>query len=238
MNIDRIIWTPLERDIIARIVWTPLLIALTFLALLTSGYSQQVNDLVISRRIASSGREEKVFWRTGFTISGGLLTVTPPAIAGISGLQAALDGKVSLAGSYTNPDWLVSIPFSKITARPSTLTGYGITEFATEAFLLTPAVDSLDIGDEGLGWVDGRLTLQTDAGSLQWYQDGGFNIMAWSDRLQANSLDISAVSIFTAVPAGPTSAGEAGQIAFDGGYLYVCVALNTWLRAALGPWTP
>lgn len=235
MNIDRIIWTPLERDIIARIVWTPLLIALTFLALLTGGYSQQVNDLVISRRIASSGREEKVFWRSGFTITNGLLTVNAPtvSIAGVTGLQAALDGKVSLTGSYTNPDWLVSIPFSKITARPSTLTGYGITEFATEAFLLTPAVDSLGIGDEGLGWVDGRLTLQTDAGSLQWYQDGGSNIMAWSDRLQADSLDISAVSIFTAAPATGTSTGEAGQMAFDETYLYVCVALNTWKRVAL-----
>lgn len=40
----------------------------------------------------------------------------------------SLAGKVSLTGSYTNPSWLVSIPFSKITSTPTTLSGYGITD--------------------------------------------------------------------------------------------------------------
>lgn len=35
---------------------------------------------------------------------------------------------VSLAGSYTNPAWVVSLPWSKITSTPTTIAGYGITD--------------------------------------------------------------------------------------------------------------
>jgi hypothetical protein len=37
-----------------------------------------------------------------------------------------------LDGSYTNPSWLVSLPWSKITNTPTTLGGYGITDAFTE----------------------------------------------------------------------------------------------------------
>lgn len=37
-------------------------------------------------------------------------------------------------------------------------------------------------------------------------------------------------------PATSTSPGQAGQIAWDGSYIYVCVAANTWRRAALSSW--
>jgi hypothetical protein len=39
-----------------------------------------------------------------------------------------------------------------------------------------------------------------------------------------------------AVPASATSAGTAGQIAYDDSYLYVCVATNTWLRTPIATW--
>ena len=37
-------------------------------------------------------------------------------------------GDLISSGSYTNPTWLVSLPWSKITGTPSTLSGYGITD--------------------------------------------------------------------------------------------------------------
>lgn len=37
-------------------------------------------------------------------------------------------GDLLSSGSYTNPSWLVSIPWSKITSTPTTLSGYGITD--------------------------------------------------------------------------------------------------------------
>lgn len=37
-------------------------------------------------------------------------------------------------------------------------------------------------------------------------------------------------------PATASSTGTAGQIAWNSGYIYVCVATNTWKRAALSTW--
>lgn len=43
------------------------------------------------------------------------------------------------------------------------------------------------------------------------------------------------VTLVTA-PATASSAGTAGQIAYASGFIYVCVATNTWQRAALITW--
>lgn len=241
MNIiDRIIWTPVERDIIARIVWTPLSVLLLILSALCSPLSAiEVGDVILRQRIATSGRENpNVAWRSGFTITDGVLTLNAPSVSigGVTGLQAALDGKVSLTGSYTNPSWLVSIPFSKLTGTPTTLAGYGITSFETDAFILTNVTNSLAENQRGLGRVGGRDTGQLGGGTLQWYQSGSDKIMAWSGILQAAALNVTNVSIFVTAPVSPTSAGEVGQMAFDESYLYVCVALNTWKRTALSSW--
>ena len=37
-------------------------------------------------------------------------------------------------------------------------------------------------------------------------------------------------------PASATATGNAGDICWDSGYVYVCVAANTWKRAALATW--
>ena len=39
-----------------------------------------------------------------------------------------------------------------------------------------------------------------------------------------------------AAPASATSAGRAGQIAFDSGFLYVCISTNVWKRVAIATW--
>jgi hypothetical protein len=43
---------------------------------------------------------------------------------------------------------------------------------------------------------------------------------------------------WSSVPASATASGTAGQIAYDGDYLYVATAANTWERAALSTWQP
>jgi hypothetical protein len=44
------------------------------------------------------------------------------------------------------------------------------------------------------------------------------------------------VGPWVAVPATATSTGVAGQVAYASGFLYVCVATNTWRRTALSTW--
>lgn len=38
------------------------------------------------------------------------------------------------------------------------------------------------------------------------------------------------------VPSTASDKGTPGQIAYDSDYIYVCVAANTWRRAALSTW--
>jgi hypothetical protein len=44
------------------------------------------------------------------------------------------------------------------------------------------------------------------------------------------------VNIPTFTPASAGASGSVGDIAWDASYLYVCVAANTWKRAALTTW--
>ena len=40
----------------------------------------------------------------------------------------------------------------------------------------------------------------------------------------------------TAAPSSATDTGTAGEVRYDGSYIYVCVATDTWVRAALSTW--
>ena len=52
------------------------------------------------------------------------------------------------------------------------------------------------------------------------------------------SLTVNAVTVTTSsTPANSTATGTVGQIKWDANYIYVCVATNTWKRAALTTWT-
>jgi hypothetical protein len=53
-----------------------------------------------------------------------------------------------------------------------------------------------------------------------------------TNGLNANADILDAAALVVAAPATATSTGKAGQIAFDATHLYVCIATNTWIRAA------
>jgi hypothetical protein len=45
-----------------------------------------------------------------------------------------------------------------------------------------------------------------------------------------------ATSVSSSVPGSNSATGQAGQIAFDSSYLYVCIAANTWTRVGIATW--
>jgi hypothetical protein len=49
-------------------------------------------------------------------------------------------------------------------------------------------------------------------------------------------LDYIDIASLVDVPASATAAGTAGQIAYDGEYVYICTATNVWRRVAIGSW--
>lgn len=55
--------------------------------------------------------------------------------------------------------------------------------------------------------------------------------------ITANSITVNAITVSnTFTPASASAAGTKGQIVWDANYIYVCVATNTWKRAAIGTW--
>ncbi len=42
---------------------------------------------------------------------------------------------------------------------------------------------------------------------------------------------------WVSAPSTASSAGTAGQAAYDGSYFYLCIATNTWIRGALSTWS-
>jgi peptidoglycan/xylan/chitin deacetylase (PgdA/CDA1 family) len=60
------------------------------------------------------------------------------------------------------------------------------------------------------------------------------NVLKTDDKFTA-ALGIN-MGTGVAVPATATSAGTAGDVAYDSSFVYVCVATNTWKRSALSSW--
>jgi len=78
----------------------------------------------------------------------------------------------------------------------------------------------------------GDLWWKSDEGRLKvYYGDGDSN--QWVD---ASPPLASYQLASTAAPASATATGTAGEVRYDSGYVYICVATNTWKRAALATW--
>ncbi len=64
------------------------------------------------------------------------------------------------------------------------------------------------------------------------------NFSVTGDQSIAGSLNVMSEFILSSptVPASAAAAGVTGTIAWDASYIYVCVATNTWKRAAIATW--
>jgi hypothetical protein len=78
----------------------------------------------------------------------------------------------------------------------------------------------------------GHSTIQA-AGS---FNSGNINLDLRSQGTGVVQANGNPVVTRVSVPSTATSTGAAGQIAYDSAYVYVCIAANTWRRAALSTW--
>lgn len=62
---------------------------------------------------------------------------------------------------------------------------------------------------------------------------GGNGLIENARNVTTERLRVTSVN-----PPVPTSLGEPGELRWDGSYLYVCVAYDTWKRVAITSWTP
>jgi hypothetical protein len=131
--------------------------------------------------------------------------------------------------------------------------GYTGSGFNDPAFTITKPNDGYlftgAVAGSGLG---GNLVLATD--NTGTYKDivfatGSFYANAEVARFHGNTINGGTFTVQSDIlakgklvlgagqaPATSTSAGVAGQVAYDANYVYVCVATNTWKRTALSTW--
>lgn len=86
----------------------------------------------------------------------------------------------------------------------------------------------------GQAWAAGMNTssnYEIAAGS----QPGGSTAFTIDKTTQVTTFSQSP-SIPTATPSSASAAGIAGQVAWDASFIYICVATNTWKRAAIATW--
>ena len=76
-------------------------------------------------------------------------------------------------------------------------------------------------------------------GDLWWESDSGRLKIYYQDVDSAQWVDVApplAPALSSNAPATASSTGSAGDIRYDSGYVYICVATDTWKRAALTTW--
>ena len=77
------------------------------------------------------------------------------------------------------------------------------------------------------------------AGDLWWESDSGRLKIYYQDVNSSQWIDANpplAPALSSNAPATASSTGSAGDIRYDSGYVYICVATNTWKRASLTTW--
>ena len=83
-----------------------------------------------------------------------------------------------------------------------------------------------------------NLVLGSTTGNIKLFvgapEDANVIVTTSSSGLQLNQGNLI-VSVSN-TPANSNASGQAGQMAWDTNYIYVCVAANTWKRANLSTW--
>ena len=142
-------------------------------------------------------------------------------------------------GDHSTQGYLTSVSISLDGVSDVTLTSptngqilsYNGTAWVNSAMPLGGA--NVTISDTAPGSpVAGDLWWESDKGRLKVYYNDT-DSSQWVDASPPLQQDRIATS---AAPATATSTGTAGEIRYDADYVYICVATNTWKRAALTTW--
>jgi hypothetical protein len=125
--------------------------------------------------------------------------------------DCVLTGYGNLSPGFQTPN--ATARWSNITVDGGTLTSGGISAASIDLGAIDTTLSRLSPGKFGVEGVEVSLT--------------GHKHVAG---------DVTGALSWAAVPASATATGTTGQIAYAAGFLYVCVATNSWQRVALTAW--
>ena len=169
-------------------------------------------------------------WNTAYSwgnhASAGYLTSDANTTYSQQSIQDNADVKLRLTDSGGNLDDI------KLTAGTNiTFTAVGASGFT--------------INSSGGGGSGATVTTDDTApsapsdGDLWWKSDEGRLKVFYQDPTGSQWIDASpplAAVVLGNAPSTASSTGSAGDIRYDSGYVYICVATDTWKRAALTTW--
>lgn len=130
-----------------------------------------------------------------------------------------------------NPGYYTTLPTSPVSVVTLTGAGSGMT--------FTPALNLLAITVTGAGSGYGEYLPPAPraTGSVGTYRAASFKVAMTGTQGLLSLNTGGRVAIPTSVtPASAAATGAAGTIAWDSSYVYVCVATDTWKRAAIATW--
>ena len=144
----------------------------------------------------------------------GIGTVSPQATLDVGGLSGSVDRTIRVGGTgnvYGGMSVNTSSALVNLTAGNAGVTGSSLGIFTT--------------GTDGNETERVRISSTGNVG------------IATTTPTQKLDVNDSSIRIRTSnTPASAAATGAQGQIAWDSDYVYVCVATNTWKRAALSTW--
>jgi hypothetical protein len=179
---------------------------------------------------------------------GPFATATNLAITNISGLSAALDGKLATNGTLPAANITGLGPF----ATATNLTSSNIGDFSNAVVAFAPpSTPTTNASALTTGTLDdARLSTNVVfASSLVASNITGLGPFATATNLTSSNIsDFNAAVTalvgtntgggiaWTNAPSATNSTGTPGQVAYEANYFYMCVATNTWRRVLLGTW--
>jgi hypothetical protein len=181
----------------------------------TGGSSDSINDATVNIDISNVSAKGVVYLST----SGAATTVSSFSFDGTK-LGLGTNSPSSLLHlTTTNPE---------IRFDDDDSLGVILMRQSSPAFLISIDPNGVDAGSNLQVAIDGTEYLRFNTTGL------GLNTNSPTARLDVNDNTIRVRTARTIATA--TSTGNAGDIAWDSSYVYVCVATNTWKRAALTTW--
>ena len=149
--------------------------------------------------------------------------------------NAGAAGRVLIQHANTGYDLLSDIPTSNISSLRTFDHGVAIAPNATlpgdamglDAPFGTAALRFFNDNDGG------NLQFVSPKGNSDWYA-GGTNVFSVTSMYAIAQEKFRIAKPMT--PASMSAEGETGDLAWDSDYIYVCIANNTWRRAALSGW--
>lgn len=170
-------------------------------------------------------------------------TIASPVFSG------SVTGTYTLAGTPTLSGTVAGTPtFSGAITFSSSITGttvaLGTNAASTGTIRLARAqnqlvsrndANSANITLVGVDTTDAiEYFIGSGAPGARWYTQAlGAQLLQLTSTNFTSSVD---VQVPTKTPASAAATGVAGTIAWDASYIYVCVATNTWERAAIATW--